>query len=86
MAWAKAQDPERREKIVAVRDHGVLFCPPFVAQRYNEFVRDSFRLERLPYPNGMKPVRMKIYLVKHNSSLEGEDVNILARAIRRRCE
>jgi DNA-binding transcriptional LysR family regulator len=71
---------------VAARGHAVLFCPPFVVQRYNESARDSFQLERLPHPKGMKPVKMKIYLVKRHSSLEGEDVKLLARAIRRCCE
>jgi DNA-binding transcriptional LysR family regulator len=65
--------------------HGVLFAPPFVVERYNELVRPAYQLERLPYPRGMKPVTMEVYLVKRRSSPEGEDLKILAKALRECC-
>jgi DNA-binding transcriptional LysR family regulator len=71
--------------IVAARGLGVLFCPPFVVQRYNELVRDRFQLERLPYPAGMKPVRITTYLVKRRSTLLTRDVKLLKHALRRCC-
>jgi DNA-binding transcriptional LysR family regulator len=70
---------------VAARGLGVLFCPPFVVQRYNELVRDHFQLERLPYPPGMKPVKIVIYLVKRRSTLLTRDVKLLKQAIRQCC-
>jgi DNA-binding transcriptional LysR family regulator len=70
---------------VAARGHGVLFCPPFVVQRFNELARNPYHLERLPYPKGMKPVKMEMYLVKRRSSPESEDIQLLARAIRECC-
>jgi DNA-binding transcriptional LysR family regulator len=70
---------------VAARGHGVLFCPPFVVKRYNELVRHQHQLEQLPYPRGMKPVKMEIYVVKRRSSPESEDIQLLARAIREGC-
>jgi DNA-binding transcriptional LysR family regulator len=70
---------------VAARGHGVLFCPPFLVQRYNELVRNPYQLERLPYPRGMKPVKMEIHLVKRRSSPEDEDIQLLARALRECC-
>jgi DNA-binding transcriptional LysR family regulator len=70
---------------VASRGQGVLFCPPFVVERYNELVRDRFQLERLPYPKGMKPVKMGIYVVKRRSTLLTRDVSLLRHAIRRCC-
>lgn len=70
---------------VAARGQGVLFCPPFVVQRYNELVRDRFQLERLPYPRGMKPVKMGIYLVKRRSTPMKGDVKLLTQALRQCC-
>jgi DNA-binding transcriptional LysR family regulator len=70
---------------ISARGHGVLFCPPFVVKRYNELVRSPNQLERLGYPKGMKPVKMEMYLVKRRSSPEGEDIQLLARAIRECC-
>jgi DNA-binding transcriptional LysR family regulator len=70
---------------VAARGLGVLFCPPFVVQRYNELVRDGFQLERLPYPPGMKPVKIGTYLVKRRSTLLTRDVKLLKQAIRQCC-
>jgi DNA-binding transcriptional LysR family regulator len=70
---------------IAARGHGVLFCPPFVVQRYNELVRQPHQLEQLPYPRGMKPVKMDIYLVKRRSSPESDDIQLLTRAIRECC-
>ena len=70
---------------IAGRGLGVLFCPPFVVQRYNELVRDRFQLERLPYPSGMKPVKIVIYLVKRRSTLLTGDVRLLRQALRRCC-
>jgi DNA-binding transcriptional LysR family regulator len=70
---------------VAARGLGVLFCPPFVVQRYNELVRDCFQLERLPYPTGMKPVKIGVYLVKRRSTLLTRDVKLLKQAIRQCC-
>src|SRR5262249_51729038 len=70
---------------VAARGQGVLFCPPFVVRRYNELVRDRFQLERLPYPEGMKPVKLGIYLVKRRSTLRTRDVKLLQQAIRQCC-
>jgi DNA-binding transcriptional LysR family regulator len=71
--------------LVAARGHGVLFCPPFVVERHNELVRTQYQLERLPYPKGMKLVKMDIYLVKRRSSPEGEDIRLLTKAIRECC-
>ena len=71
---------------VAARGHGVLFCPPFVVERYNELVRDRYQLERLAYPKGMKPVKMEMYVVKRRSSPQSEDIRLLAKAIRECCE
>ena len=70
---------------VAARGLGVLFCPPFVVQRYNELVRDRFQLERLPYPPGMKPVKIATYLVKRRSTLLTRDIKLLRQAIRQCC-
>jgi DNA-binding transcriptional LysR family regulator len=70
---------------VAARGQGVLFCPPFVVKLYNALVRKQYQLERLPYPRGMKPVTMDIYLVKRRSSPEGEDMQLLAKALRECC-
>ena len=70
---------------VASRGQGVLFCPPFVVERYNELVRDRFQLERLPYPKGMKPVKIVISLVKRRSTLLTNDVKLLRQAIRQCC-
>jgi DNA-binding transcriptional LysR family regulator len=70
---------------VAARGLGVLFCPPFVVQRFNELVRDRFQLERLPYPTGMKPVKIRVYLVKRRSTLLTRDVKLLQQAIRQCC-
>jgi DNA-binding transcriptional LysR family regulator len=70
---------------VAARGLGVLFCPPFVVQRYNELVRDRFQLERLPYPSGMKPVKIGSYLVKRRSTLLTRDVKLLKQALRQCC-
>jgi DNA-binding transcriptional LysR family regulator len=70
---------------VAARGQGVLFCPPFVIQRYNELVRDRFQLERLPYPTGMKPVKIGVYLVKRRSTLLTRDIKLLKQAIRQCC-
>jgi DNA-binding transcriptional LysR family regulator len=71
---------------VAARGHGVLFCPPFVVERYNELVRTQYQLDRLSYPRGMKPAKMAIYLVKRRSSPEDSDIRLLARAIRACCD
>ena len=71
---------------ISARGHGVLFCPPFVVKRYNELVRSSYQLDRLSYPKGMKPVKMEMYLVKRRLSPEGEDIQLLARAIRECCD
>ena len=70
---------------VAARGQGVLFCPPFVVQRYNELVWDRFQLERLPYPTGMKPVKIAVYLVKRRSTLLTKDLKLLKYALRRCC-
>jgi DNA-binding transcriptional LysR family regulator len=70
---------------VSARGHGVLFSPPFVVKRYNELVRDSFQLERLPYPKGTKPVNMEMSLVKRRSSPMSKDIKLLAKAIRECC-
>jgi len=70
---------------VASRGQAVLFCPPFVVERYNELVRERFQLERLPYPKGMKPVKLAIYLVKRRSTLLTRDVRLLKQAIRQCC-
>jgi len=70
---------------VASRGLGVLFCPPFLVQRYNELVRDRFQLERLPYPTGMKPVKIRTYLVKRRSTLLTGDVKLLKQALRLCC-
>ncbi|HKB40939.1 MAG TPA: LysR family transcriptional regulator [Gemmataceae bacterium] len=70
---------------VAARGQGVLFCPPFVIQRYNELVRDRFQLERLPYPTGMKPAKIGVYLVKRRSTLLTRDIKLLKQAIRQCC-
>jgi len=70
---------------VASRGQAVLFCPPFVVERYNELVRDRFQLERLPYPKGMKPVKIGIYLVTRRSAQLTRDVKLLRRSIRQCC-
>ena len=70
---------------VAARGLGVLFCPPFVVQRYNELVRDRFQLERLAYPTGMKPVKIGTYLVKRRSTILTKDVKLLKQALRQCC-
>jgi DNA-binding transcriptional LysR family regulator len=70
---------------VAARGQGVLFCPPFVVRRYNELVRDRFQLERLPYPTGMKPVKIGVYLVTRRSTLLTRDIKLLKQAIRQCC-
>jgi DNA-binding transcriptional LysR family regulator len=70
---------------VAARGLAVLLCPPLVIQRYNELVREQFQLEHIPYPKGMKPVKMGIYLVKRRSTLLRGDLKVLMRAIRQGC-
>jgi DNA-binding transcriptional LysR family regulator len=70
---------------LAARGRGVLFCTPFVIHRFNELVRDDFQLEQLPHPNGMKPVKMVIFLAKRRSMQVSGDVKILAQAIRQCC-
>jgi DNA-binding transcriptional LysR family regulator len=70
---------------VAARGLGVLFCPPFVVKCYNEMVREQFQLERLPRPEGMKPVKMGIYLVKRKSTLASGDIKLLTQALRQCC-
>jgi DNA-binding transcriptional LysR family regulator len=70
---------------VAARGLGVLFSPPFVVRRYNELVREHFQLERLPYPTGMKPVKIGVYLVKRRSTVLTPEVKLLKRAIRQCC-
>jgi len=71
---------------LASRGQGVLFCPPFVVNRYNELVNHQFRLEQLPDPRGMKPVKMGIFLVKRKSTRVDGDIQLLKQAIRRCCE
>jgi hypothetical protein len=63
----------------------LLFCPPFVADRYNELVNDRYQLGRLPYPKGMKPVKIVISLVKRRSMLLTRDVRLLRQALRGCC-
>jgi hypothetical protein len=70
---------------VAARGQGVLLCPPFVVTRYNELVREQFQLECLPYPKGMKSVKMGLYLAKRKSMRVCSDIKLLARAIRQCC-
>jgi DNA-binding transcriptional LysR family regulator len=71
---------------IAARGQGVLFCPPFVVDRYNELARVPFQLEPLPYPKGMKPVKMGIYLARRKSSRLNADVKLLRQAIRACCQ
>jgi DNA-binding transcriptional LysR family regulator len=70
---------------LAARGLAVLLCPPLVVDRFNELVRDPFQLGQLPYPRGMKPVKMGIYLVKRRSTLASRDIKLLTRAIRQCC-
>src|SRR5262249_5403347 len=70
---------------IAARGRGVLLCPPFVVKLFNELAREPFQLEPLPYPRGMKPVKMGIYLVKRRSMRESADMKLLAQAIRECC-
>src|SRR5262249_51999064 len=70
---------------LAARGQGVLLCPPFVIERFNELVRDQFRLDALPYPKGMKPIKMGIYLVKRKSTQVNRDIKLLTQAIRHCC-
>ena len=63
----------------------MLLCPPFVVTRYDELVRDQFQLERLPYPKGMKPVKMGIYLAKRKSTRLSGDIKLLAQVLRKCC-
>jgi DNA-binding transcriptional LysR family regulator len=87
--------PERRVRFqvdqletalnLASRGQGVLLCPPLVVERYNELVRDQLQLERLPYPKGMKPVKMGIYLAKRKSTRVNGDIKLLTRALRQCC-
>ena len=70
---------------IAARGQGVLVCPPFLVNLYNKLVKDAFHLECVPYPHGMKPIRMGIYLVKRKSMRITGDIKLLTKAIRQCC-
>lgn len=70
---------------LASAGRSVLFCPPFLVGLYNEAVQPERRLEPLPHPPRMRPVKLDIYLVKRKSTLEERDFKLIARAVRERC-
>lgn len=45
------------------RGVSAVFCPKFVVALQNRMLEPSFRLEERSLPNGMKPVKRKIYLL-----------------------
>lgn len=70
---------------LAARGQGVLLCPSFVIDRYNELVREQYRLDRLANPRGMKPIKMGIFLAQRRATVPNVDVKLLMKALRRCC-
>jgi len=70
---------------IAARGQGVLFCPSFVIERFNQLVRDQYRLDRLAGPKGMKPVTMGIFLAKRRATQLSDDIKLLTKALRQCC-
>jgi DNA-binding transcriptional LysR family regulator len=62
------------------------FFPKFVIELHNKSCQESARLRSLPLPEGMKPIRRSVYLVKRSSRPEDGLMRKLAQALRVTCK
>lgn len=59
-----------------------IFIPEFVIPLHNELMKEENRLELVPPPPGMSPVKRTIYLVQRQGDPEDKTAKTIARAIR----
>ncbi len=62
-----------------------IFLPHFVARSMNLTLKPEFKLNELPYPPKIKPVKRTVYLVKRNNQVETSLLRNLAKLIRSEC-
>ena len=59
-----------------------VFIPTFVAKLHNEQVKDEFQLVKKSLPQGMKPVKRKVFIVKRESTVEDRKIKQVAKLLR----
>jgi DNA-binding transcriptional LysR family regulator len=62
-----------------------IFIPHFVARSMNMNLKTEYKLQQIPYPNKMRPIKRNVYLAKRNNQVESPLLRNLAKLIRSEC-
>jgi DNA-binding transcriptional LysR family regulator len=62
-----------------------IFVPHFVAKSMNLGLKAEFKLQQIPYPGKVKPVKRSVYLVKRSNQVETSLVRTLGKLVRGEC-